>query len=203
MFVQRLLKPSCNPGRVIGAQDATGNRDAVGAGPENRPYLLRLHAADGVDRDPGGVRRQAFQAGQATGGGGGGADFAADPFADAGAEEGSDIPPITFSARYISLYDTLKIVTDLAGLKFRIDGRVVMIVPLNAADGDIVILDHTEKWIFKTGESVEHRFATMHELKDGKIIKWSDFWDVSKFVGQFPQSFLEVMAKKQGADFTS
>ncbi len=43
----------------------------------------------------------------------------------------------------------------------------------------------------------------MHELKDGKIIKWSDFWDVSNFVGQFPQWFLEEMAKKQGADVTS
>ena len=31
-----------------------------------------------------------------------------------------------------------------------------------AADGDVVFLDHTEEWIFKTGESVKHRFATMH-----------------------------------------
>jgi ketosteroid isomerase-like protein len=72
-----------------------------------------------------------------------------------------------------------------------------------AADGDIVFLDHTEKWIFKSGETVEHRFATMHVLEDGKIIKWSDFWDVNNFVGQFPQWFLAEMAKKQGADFSS
>ena len=72
-----------------------------------------------------------------------------------------------------------------------------------AADGNTVFLDHSEKWIFKSGETVEHRFATMHELKDGKIIKWSDFWDVNNFVGQFPQWFLEEMAKKQGADFMS
>ena len=71
------------------------------------------------------------------------------------------------------------------------------------ADGDMVFLDHTEKWTFKTGEIAQHRFATLHELKDGKIIKWSDFWDMNNFVGQFPPSFLEVMAKNQGADFTS
>ena len=71
-----------------------------------------------------------------------------------------------------------------------------------AADGDVVFLDHTETWIFKTGETVGHRFATMHELKDGQIIKWSDFWDVNNFVGQFPESFLKEMAKSQGADFT-
>ena len=72
-----------------------------------------------------------------------------------------------------------------------------------AADGNVVFLDHTEKWIFKTGETVQHRFATMHELKDGQIIKWSDFWDVNNFVGQFPESFMQEMAKSQGADFTS
>jgi len=72
-----------------------------------------------------------------------------------------------------------------------------------AADGDTVFLDHTEKWVFKSGEVVEHRFATMHELKDGKIIKWSDFWDVNNFVGQFPPWFLEEMAKRHGEDFSS
>ena len=70
-----------------------------------------------------------------------------------------------------------------------------------AADGDVVFLDHTETWIFKTGETVGHRFATMHELKDGQIIKWSDFWDVNNFVGQFPEWFLQEMAKKQGSNF--
>jgi len=70
------------------------------------------------------------------------------------------------------------------------------------ADGDVVILDHTETWIFKTGEQVQHTFATVHEMKDGKISLWSDYWDVQKFVSQFPQWFLEVMAKGSAADFT-
>ncbi len=72
-----------------------------------------------------------------------------------------------------------------------------------AAEGDVVFLEHTEKWTFKTGETAEHRFATVHELRDGKIIQWSDFWDVALFVGQFPPWFLEEMAKSQGADFVS
>lgn len=70
-----------------------------------------------------------------------------------------------------------------------------------AAEGDHVFLDHTEKWTFKTGETVEHRFCTMHEMRDGKIYRWSDFWDVNNFVGQFPEWFLQEMAKKQGSDF--
>lgn len=71
-----------------------------------------------------------------------------------------------------------------------------------AADGDVVFLDHTEIWTFKTGEQVRHTFATMHEMKDGKIFRWSDYWDVQKFVGQFPKWFLEEMAKSSAADFT-
>jgi ketosteroid isomerase-like protein len=71
-----------------------------------------------------------------------------------------------------------------------------------ACEGDVVFLDHTEGWTFKTGEKVEHTFATMHEMKDGKIAKWSDYWDVSSFVGQFPQWFLEEMAKSSQADFS-
>ena len=70
------------------------------------------------------------------------------------------------------------------------------------AEGDVVFLDHTEVWTFKTGEKASNKFATMHELKDGRVAKWSDYWDVSGFVGQFPQWFLEEMAKGSQADFS-
>ncbi len=68
-------------------------------------------------------------------------------------------------------------------------------------EGDVVFLDHTETWTFKTGEKAVNKFATMHEMKDGKIAKWSDYWDVNGFVAQFPASFLEVMAKASESDF--
>jgi len=70
------------------------------------------------------------------------------------------------------------------------------------ADGDVVFLDHTEVWTFKTGEKVTNQFATMHEMSDGKISKWSDYWDVSSFVSQFPAWFLEEIAKGRATDFT-
>ena len=59
----------------------------------------------------------------------------------------------------------------------------------------MVFLDHTEVWTFKTGEKATNQFATLHEMKDGKVARWSDYWDVSGFVSQFPQWFLEEMAK--------
>ncbi len=70
------------------------------------------------------------------------------------------------------------------------------------AEGDVVFLDHTEVWTFKSGEMATNKFATLHEMKGGKVAKWSDYWDVSSFVGQFPKSFLEEMAKSSQADFS-
>ncbi|MBM4147469.1 MAG: hypothetical protein FJ224_00280 [Lentisphaerae bacterium] len=49
------------------------------------------------------------------------------------------VPLITFNARYISLLEALKIVTNVANLKWRIEGSVVMIVPLNAPDGEVIV----------------------------------------------------------------
>ena len=69
-------------------------------------------------------------------------------------------------------------------------------------EGDVVFLDHTEVWTFKTGEKATNQFATLHEMKDGKVAKWSDYWDVSGFIGQFPQWFLEEMAKHSETDFS-
>ena len=72
-----------------------------------------------------------------------------------------------------------------------------------ACDGNLVFMDHTEKWTFKTDETAEHRFCTMHEIKDGLVWRWSDFWDMNKFVGQFPQWFLEEMMKASEDDFSN
>ena len=70
-----------------------------------------------------------------------------------------------------------------------------------AAEGDTVFIDHTEKWTFKSGETAQHRFVTMHEMKDGLVYRWSDFWDMNKFVSQFPDWFLEEMARASAEDF--
>lgn len=57
-----------------------------------------------------------------------------DPFGggDAGKNGGSvGAPEVTFEARYISLYNVLKTITSIYGLKWRVDGDVVMIVPFD------------------------------------------------------------------------
>ena len=45
------------------------------------------------------------------------------------------IPSLT--ARFINLYDALKLVCDVTGMKFRIRGNVVMVVPANEPDGEL------------------------------------------------------------------
>ena len=70
------------------------------------------------------------------------------------------------------------------------------------AQGDVVFLDHTETWTFKSGETAAHTFATMHEIRDGLVYRWSDYWDMNKFVGQFPGWFLEEMMKASADDFS-
>ncbi len=68
-----------------------------------------------------------------------------DPFADttsvdtSSSDNGGGVPLITFSARNISLLEALKLVTKVANLKYRIEDSVVMILPWNAATGDIVV----------------------------------------------------------------
>ena len=70
-----------------------------------------------------------------------------------------------------------------------------------AVDGDLVMIDHSETWTFKTGETAINRFATVHEMRSGKICRWSDIWDVNKFITQFPVWFLETMAAAHASDF--
>ena len=70
------------------------------------------------------------------------------------------------------------------------------------AEGDVVFLDHTEKWTFKSGETAQQTFCTMHEIKDGLIYRWSDYWDLNRFVSQFPQWFIEEMMKAIESDFS-
>jgi len=38
-------------------------------------------------------------------------------------------------------------------------------------------------------------------MKDGKIVLWSDYWDVNNFVSQFPAWFIEHMARHTAEHF--
>ena len=57
-------------------------------------------------------------------------------------------------------------------------------------------------WVFKTGETAGHTFVTVHEIRDGLVYRWTDYWDMNKFISQFPGWFLEEMARHSADEFT-
>jgi len=64
-----------------------------------------------------------------------------DPFAAAAdtIPSSGGVPQIqAMSARFISLYDALKLVCDVTGMKFRVRGNIVMIVPMNDPDDELI-----------------------------------------------------------------
>ena len=70
------------------------------------------------------------------------------------------------------------------------------------AEGDSVVVEHTETWHFETGEAVRNHFVTIHEVKDGKIALWRDYWDLGTLMAQAPQWWIERLAKVGEADFS-
>jgi len=69
------------------------------------------------------------------------------------------------------------------------------------AEGDQVMLEHTETWHFETGEKVVNHFVTVHEIRGGKIALWRDYWDLNTMMSQAPQWWIEAIAKASEADF--
>jgi len=101
------------------------------------------------------------------------AENAADPFAAPAAASGaaSGVPQISaLSARFINLYDALKLVCDVTGMKFRIRGNIVMIVPAN--DPDDVLLTRSYNVLAtlqeRVGAASSELSATSKEAGGGK-----------------------------------
>jgi general secretion pathway protein D len=99
-----------------------------------------------------------------------GTPFAEGAAAPAPAASSGEISPITFSARHISLLEALKIVTEVAKLKYRVEDQVVMVVPVNAADGEIIVrtYDVLPSFVDKVGTMSE---ATKPQQGALKVIR--------------------------------
>jgi general secretion pathway protein D len=120
-------------------QDASVEFDETDTERKGVNIILNLQAG-------GGVAEAAAEAAPEGGGGGDlfGAAFGEGGEAAAPAEEqagaaAAEVPQITFSARYISLYRALKLVAKVAGLKLRVEENIVMIVPKDAPEEDIIV----------------------------------------------------------------
>ena len=67
-----------------------------------------------------------------------------DPFAQASESASSGgVPPVTFKATSMNLYEVLQVITDISGLKFRIRGNIVMIMPQDMPTEDMISKTYT------------------------------------------------------------
>jgi ketosteroid isomerase-like protein len=69
------------------------------------------------------------------------------------------------------------------------------------AEGETVVLEHTEVWHFHTGEVVRNPFVTIHEVADGRIRLWRDYWDLNTLMSSVPTWWIEHLAKFSDRDF--
>ena len=67
------------------------------------------------------------------------------------------------------------------------DGRMV-------SEGGTVMYEHSERWEWSTGETVVLPFVTVHEVREGKIILWADYWDYGTLHGAAPQEWQDSLA---------
>jgi ketosteroid isomerase-like protein len=63
------------------------------------------------------------------------------------------------------------------------------------ADGDVVVTEHVEEWFWRTGEHVALPFVSVMELRDGKITRWWDYFNLSTLLDSAPQWWLDHIAQ--------
>jgi len=62
---------------------------------------------------------------------------------------------------------------------------------LMVAAGDTVATEHAETWHWPTGEQVTLPFVSIHELRDGTIVRWWDYWDLQTLMNAAPAWWIE------------
>lgn len=62
------------------------------------------------------------------------------------------------------------------------------------ATGPDVIYEHSETWVWPTGEAAVLPFVTVHKVIDGKITLWKDYWDSPTLVNSAPPTWMDDLA---------
>jgi ketosteroid isomerase-like protein len=59
------------------------------------------------------------------------------------------------------------------------------------AGDDVVITEHVESWDWPTGETMALPVTSVHEVRDGRITRWTDYWDMAALVAAAPPWWFE------------
>jgi ketosteroid isomerase-like protein len=83
-----------------------------------------------------------------------------------------------------------------ARLRLALDGVTLSHTPRHVvATGDVVMTEHVEHWQFKTGERVDLPIASVHVLRDGRIERWTDYWDLATLLNAAPPWWIEQVSR--------
>ena len=55
------------------------------------------------------------------------------------------------------------------------------------AEGDTVMTEHVEHWLFPTGELVSLPFVSVHRVRDDQVVLWRDYWDWNTLMDSAPR----------------
>lgn len=58
-------------------------------------------------------------------------------------------------------------------------------------EGESAVTEHTEEWHWHTGESVTLPFVSVMEARDGRLIRWWDYWDLQTLLGSAPPWWID------------
>ena len=59
------------------------------------------------------------------------------------------------------------------------------------AEDNMVVTEHVEHWEWPTGERASLPFVSMHEERDGKLVRWWDYWDLATLMSAAPAWWVE------------
>ncbi len=62
------------------------------------------------------------------------------------------------------------------------------------AEGGTVVTEHVEHWTWHTGEQVSFGFVSVHEVEQGTIVRWTDYWDLQTLLSAAPAWWIEEIA---------
>ncbi|MFN8035502.1 MAG: nuclear transport factor 2 family protein [Acidimicrobiia bacterium] len=65
---------------------------------------------------------------------------------------------------------------------------------LMVAGDSTVVTEHAEEWHWHTGERITFPFVSVQELRDGKITRWWDYWDLQTLLAAAPAWWVERVA---------
>ena len=64
-------------------------------------------------------------------------------------------------------------------------------VRLIVCDGDVCVTEHVEHWEWPTGEHASLPFVSVQELRNGKLVRWFDYWDLATLMNNAPAWWVE------------